>query len=251
MYEQYGTHCIQALKDLRRLPSIAAANTSKAACLTVALCLFACCAGGPAWGDNGRFKVEMGLAGVGSSTDTFGLICSASGANPPALSKQRAARLKLIPTGTPGVYKHVFNSARTPHLSYLADTLNAKLKDIISDNINVLPTKEVVRKEDLTAAEVSQWKCTTQRFFGCIVKIEPANCLSKCQVTRLLLNPTASLNGLRLTIRAPATVATVPTGSTALATLGDVAALSKFQAACCSDSCILDSSRLALFVRLC
>jgi hypothetical protein len=182
-------------------------------------------AGGQGWGDKGRFKIEMGLAGVGSGSDTFGLICSASSASPVALNKQRSNRLRLIPTGTPGVFKHIFLTRRTPTLSYLADALNSKLKDLIDDNMSVLPLREVQRRENLTATEVTQMTCGTKRTFGCIIRVEPAGCLSNCKVTRVLLNATAPLNGLRLTVRAPSSVATVPAGSTALATFGDVAAL--------------------------
>jgi hypothetical protein len=171
----------------------------------------------------------MGLAGVGSNSDTFGLICSASSADAGLLSRQRSRRIKLTPTSKPGVYKYIFNVKRTPNLSFLADALNANLKDIVSDNMDVLPLKQITRVENLTIAEATSSMCGGQRRYGCISRIQPSSCLANCQVTRLLLNPSASLNGIPLTVRAPASVPTVPVNSTAVSTFGDVAGLGEFR----------------------
>jgi hypothetical protein len=103
--------------------------------------------------------------------------------------------------------------------------LNANLKDLVADNLDVLPLQEVTRIEDLTETEMTRSTCSSQRRYGCIVRIQPSSCRSSCKVTRLLLNPSASLHGLSLTVRTAASVPTIPVNSTALSTLGDVAAL--------------------------
>lgn len=185
---------------------------------------------GEQWGDKGLFRVKYGMLGTGSISDTYGLMCSASESDKSLFALQSARRLRVVPTNTPGVFNHTISIRRTPSLSYLADVLNINLQDVLSSNLNALPITKVTRTEDLTDDEVLNRLCVRDKVpFGCISSVKPSNqCRKACAVTRWLLDPKGSLNGITLQLKIPQRFTQLPGGQgDVLTNFGQVAALGK------------------------
>ncbi|KAF6255747.1 hypothetical protein COO60DRAFT_1462014 [Scenedesmus sp. NREL 46B-D3] len=183
---------------------------------------------GEQFGNQGLFKVKYGMLGTGSITDTYGLICSASNNDRGLFATQMARRLRVFPTKTPGIYLHTINIRRTPSLSYLADAFNINILDVLSDNLELLPITLVERTEDLADAETLNRLCLRDKVpFGCISSISPSpQCRRSCKVSRWLLSPGRSLNGIQLRLKIPQRFPQLPGAQgDVLSTFGQFAAL--------------------------
>jgi hypothetical protein len=189
---------------------------------------------GEKFGSQGLFKVKYGMLGTGSITDTYGLVCSASNSNPDLLHIQKARRLRVTPTDTLGVYLHTINTRRTPSLSYLADSFNINIQELLADNLENLPIVRVSRTEDLADTETVNMQCLRDRIpFGCISSIKPSeSCRKSCNVTRWLLDPKVKLSGVTLRVKIPARFPKLPGAQgDVLDSFGDIAALGETPAA--------------------